>query len=419
MFRVIAALLSLMLASAAAAQDSSTLTGTVTYLDRMALPADALLVVEVIAPDGSLAAEARLPTEGRQVPIPFAVELAAGLGGSLRAGLMLGSDLIWLGDSVAVDDTSGDLGELVLRRHVQMGFASAFRCGDRLIRVGFAGDALVLDTGPDRLMMQSVPAASGARYEMAGDAETYFWDHGGEALVSIGGTRLADCRLSFPAPETPYRARGNEPFWSVTQADGALILSWLGFTDLTLPIVDSTLDEAGALVVTAFDRVQAQRAILTRAPALCRDSMTGMPHPETVTLTISMPMGGDTLTGCGGAPADLLTGRTWAVEDIAGTGLIDSSRVTMGFGTDGRVAGSGGCNRWFAGYEMTGEGLTIGQAGSTMMACPEALMTQERRFFEVLAQVTGFDIDETGALVLQAAGQPILTLRAATDGSAP
>jgi hypothetical protein len=35
-----------------------------------------------------------------------------------------------------------------------------------------------------------------------------------------------------------------------------------------------------------------------------------------------------------------------------------------------------------------------------MMACPEALMNQERRFFDALGEVFRHDFDETGALVL-------------------
>jgi uncharacterized lipoprotein YbaY len=50
---------------AALAQDTRTLSGSVTYLERMALPADSVLMVEVLAADGTVQAEARLPTEGR------------------------------------------------------------------------------------------------------------------------------------------------------------------------------------------------------------------------------------------------------------------------------------------------------------------------------------------------------------------
>lgn len=95
-----------------------------------------------------------------------------------------------------------------------------------------------------------------------------------------------------------------------------------------------------------------------------------------------------------------LLGAEWLVEDIGGQGVIDDSRVTLRFGADGQLAGSAGCNRVFGSYRAEGAGLTLEPAGVTRMACPEALMAQEERFLETLARVTGFRIDETGALVL-------------------
>jgi heat shock protein HslJ len=143
--------------------------------------------------------------------------------------------------------------------------------------------------------------------------------------------------------------------------------------------------------------------------------MTGMPHPE----TIELAMADEHVSGCGGAPLALLTGRTWLVEAVDGAGLVDAARVTLGFGSDGRVAGSGGCNRWVAGFDLTGEGLYIGLVGATMMACAPAVMDQERRFFEILAKVSGFTFDDSGALLLLAGGAPVITARSTTDGSAP
>ncbi|NKX43538.1 META domain-containing protein [Roseicyclus persicicus] len=412
MSRLFTLLAALVLATAAAAQETRSLTGTVLYRDRMALPQEALLIVEVIDAAGALRAEARLPTEGRQVPIPFRLDLAADVEGTLRAGLSIGAEVVWLGDPVALGpDTPADLGELVLHRHQPTGFASAFLCGDRRVMVGFAGEALVMDTGRgDRLVLQSFPAASGARYELPGDPGTSFWTRGEGALVSLGGTNLPDCRLSFPMTDTTaYRAGGNEPFWSVTVEAATLTLVRLGMADVVLPVSATGLGDTGDIMVMAGD------ATLRRQPVLCRDSMTGMPHPETVTLTL----GAETLAGCGGDPAALLIGPTWVVEDIAGAGIVDDSRVSLGFFGDGRVAGSAGCNRWFADVALTGEGLTLGQAGATMMACADALMAQEMRFLEALAQVTGFDIDATGALVLRGPEGALVTARAATDSSAP
>jgi heat shock protein HslJ len=51
-------------------------------------------------------------------------------------------------------------------------------------------------------------------------------------------------------------------------------------------------------------------------------------------------------------------------------------------------------------FTLTGEGMQFGAMGSTMMACPEPLMKQERRMLDALEQVTRFDIAEDGALQL-------------------
>jgi len=406
MLRLVTLAIVLMLPLAAQAQGYRSLSGSVTYRERIALPPEAMVVVEIIGPDLSLIAEARIPSEGRQVPVPFTIEVPEGAEGRLRAGLAVDGQVAWLGETVEIGvDAPDDLGELVLRRHEPMGFASAFRCGDRLIRVGFAGEAAVMDTGEERLVLQPVPAASGARYEVEDDAGTVFWSQGDSALVSLEGMELPECNLSFPIGSGPYEAGGNEPFWTVTVEGGQMVLTRLDMEDLTLPVTESALTEAGEIVVTAG--TEDGEAVLRRQDAVCRDSMTGMPHPETVALT----MGDETLTGCGGSPVDLLLGRTWVVEDIAGAGVIDSAQATLVFGTDGRVAGSGSCNRWFATFELTGEGLNIGEAGATLMACPEAIMAQERRFFDALGTVTGFDIDETGALLLRAGGEVAIIAR--------
>ncbi|PKP82284.1 MAG: hypothetical protein CVT80_13325 [Alphaproteobacteria bacterium HGW-Alphaproteobacteria-2] len=139
-------------------------------------------------------------------------------------------------------------------------------------------------------------------------------------------------------------------------------------------------------------------------PALCRDAATGMPHPDTVTLE----QGEERLAGCGGAPIALLAGGEWIVEDIGGGGIIDSSHVTLAVDRSGRVAGRGGCNRYFGPLTITGEGIAFGLIGATMMACGEALMAQERRFFDALAAVARFDLDPTGALLLIGADGRVL-----------
>ena len=107
-----------------------------------------------------------------------------------------------------------------------------------------------------------------------------------------------------------------------------------------------------------------------------------------------------------------LLGREWVIEDIAGTGVIDRSHATLQFLADGRLAGSATCNRILGSYESQGKQLSIKQVGTTMMACPEALMNQERKLLELLPTVQSYSIDGTGALVLRTkTGATILARR--------
>jgi heat shock protein HslJ len=408
--RLIAFVLLPILCSAAVAQDLRVLNGAASHGAPVALPPDAVLLVEVTAADGARIAEARIPAADGRSPIPFEIGIPDDVAGALRAGRAMEGRLAWLGDAVAVaPGISGDIGDVVLRPFQPMGFVATFRCGDQLIRLGFAGENAVLDTGDGRAILAPSRAASGARYEAEGDADTSIWTRGDSALVSLEGVDLPECHIALPMDETPYRAGGNEPFWSVTLDAGQMTLARLGMDDLAMPVTETGLTQAGDILVIASDPDRALRAVIQRAPTLCRDSMTGMPHPETVALS----MGDHTIRGCGGDPWSLLAGRTWVVEDIGGAGVIDSARATMGFDAAARVQGAGSCNRYNAAVTLTGETLSFGAIGSTRMACAEALMVQEQRLFGALSDVSGFDIDDTGALVLRGPGGPLVRARAA------
>ena len=95
-----------------------------------------------------------------------------------------------------------------------------------------------------------------------------------------------------------------------------------------------------------------------------------------------------------------LLGQEWVIEDIAGSGVIDKSHASLQFLADGRLAGSATCNRIVGSYQSKGTQLIIEPVGTTMMACPEALMNQEGKLLQLLPMVTSYRIDKTGALVL-------------------
>lgn len=400
-----------LMGATAMADDHRKLTGQVQYRERIALAPDATVIVEARGWQDTLLGESQFSSEGSQVPLPFELSVPAGVAARVVAGIRVDGRPRWIGDIVSRAPGYGplDLGSLILRAADPLLFPSTYRCGDREIRVGLLDDNAVMEIGDERFTLVRAISGSGARYEAEGDRKTVFWSKGETAFVSLRGEQLAEChRIARDAPQ-PYVARGHEPEWSLAVENGSLrLVAGIGAEPIKarLPAVRV---EGGSYVVEGADR--ALRITLTET--LCRDSATGMPHPD----AISVETGGVTLAGCGGDPLALLTGAEWVVEDIAGGGIIDRSHVTLVFDGLDRVAGSGGCNNYNGAFTISGEGVSFGPAAATMKACSEALMNQERRFFQTLAGVNRFDIDkDSGALVLIGPGETV-ALRATHHGS--
>ncbi len=80
------------------------------------------------------------------------------------------------------------------------------------------------------------------------------------------------------------------------------------------------------------------------------------------------------------APQNALSGTRWAVESIGGA---PAAGATIEFSAE-RVAGAGGCNRFFGGYAVSGESISFNDVGSTRMACAPEIMARETAFFGVL-----------------------------------
>ena len=92
---------------------------------------------------------------------------------------------------------------------------------------------------------------------------------------------------------------------------------------------------------------------------------------------------------------------TWLAEDIKNGGVIDDLQTTLTIGPDNQASGNGGCNGFGGAYTLEGDKLTFGDLASTMMACAPAIMDQERKFFDALAEVRTWRLnDGTGILYL-------------------
>ena len=387
--------------------------GALSYRARIALPPDSRAIValkDVSRPDGAVVAERRIDLHGRQVPIAFDLvvdraKLDDAKRYAVRGAVFVGGRPVWASDPVMIDRTTGavDVGTLDMTPVRAGAFATVFQCGGERATVDFTQQAMRLTVGNQAYEMRQAPAASGARFEAAGDPTTSFWNKGRRATLVVKGQAYPEC-VQVDETSTTFRARGNEPGWRLDIDGERMTLVTQSGEKRVAPIPAAQRTNAFTRYATRVEGSDVTATIFNRP---CKDTMTGMPHPHAVEVVLD----GRKLTGCGGDPAALLQGREWAVVDINGKGIIDRSRATLNFGPDGRVAGRASCNNYTAQYTLTGEGLTVSKAAGTMMACEPALMRQEQLFLDVLQNVRRFDLGPDGALILQTDDRRTITAR--------
>lgn len=368
------------------------LTGSLAYRERIALPPEAELLVEASDGFGRVIAAIRQPTDGAQVPLGFALAVPEGQDLLLRGGLSVDGEIRWLSEPVhvAAGSDATDLGLVSLVPYRAMGFSSRLRCGDLAAEVGFRGEGAILRVGPRQIELVPAVTASGAKFADPADEGTWVWSKGDAVSISLGGTTLPECATALPAGEG-WRANGNEPDWAITVQGGQLTYTPLGAEARAVAL--PTPEPAGTGALFRLDPIG---LVLTVTPEVCRDTMTGMPRPDHVTLA----EGTRILTGCGGDPAALIAGPEWHLAEIAGSPLPEGTEATLVFSAGGGLAGRAACNRITGSYTLSGEGLKLEPGGMTMMACEEPVMTAERAILDALARVDRFDFDDGGDLLL-------------------
>lgn len=102
-----------------------------------------------------------------------------------------------------------------------------------------------------------------------------------------------------------------------------------------------------------------------------------------------------------------LAGTHWRFVEVAGSGIPVDIGATISFGSDGKVSGHSGCNRFHGGYGGNGAALSFSNMGWTKMLCPGAKMSTETAIQLALARTNVFKIAD-GTLQLLGADQAIL-----------
>ena len=183
----------------------------------------------------------------------------------------------------------------------------------------------------------------------------------------------------------PFRARGNEPGWSLDVGPKEMTLvADYGERKVVAPTPAPTRSGDTTRWAT---RAQGHDVVVTVVDRLCHDGMSGFPFPRTVTVRLD----GRELAGCAGETVDVLVGPAWTVREIDGAALPEDAPPTLEFAANGRVAGRAPCNRFTGSYTLRGDELSFSQLAMTRMACAPPLMERERTFVALLGAVRRFE----------------------------
>lgn len=102
----------------------------------------------------------------------------------------------------------------------------------------------------------------------------------------------------------------------------------------------------------------------------------------------------------------VLNGIVIGGDAVSGSAVDENITATF---SEGQMAGSAGCNNYFASYEIEGESLTLGPAGSTKKLCTDELvMERENEFLSALANIGSYTIEDGMLTLFDTAGLPLL-----------
>jgi heat shock protein HslJ/uncharacterized lipoprotein YbaY len=386
-----------------------TISGTLSYRQRMALPAHSVVIIELHRHADSRQAqctvrrlaETRFDPGEQQVPIDYSLtvnrdRIIPTCRHSLVGAIKFAGGTHWISAPTPIATYSSDIdqintGVLLLRQHQPRLFASHMICGDQPVLAYPEKTHLRVKVNDRDFTLSQVVAATGAKYIAMNDETTSFWNKGYHATLTVAGEDYPGCTVM--SARLPLEASGHEPAWSLSMTEEILQLRGLD----TRFNVDTTTPQTMSTARGHRYRAQTgeRELIVDVAQNVCTDSMSGMPYP----LRVEVQIDNESLRGCGGDPAWILTAGVWVVEDIDRDGIVDRSRITMDFRPDGTVAGFGGCNSYRANWQLNGESIGFSQPTATLKSCAPSLNDQEQRFLKLLSGTVRLHIDETSALV--------------------
>jgi heat shock protein HslJ len=194
-----------------------------------------------------------------------------------------------------------------------------------------------------------------------------------------------------PTPEVYFTARGQEPGWIVRfDADNIAFEGDYGETRITVLKPKGQPSSNGMRYIT-------DRLIVEVTHSTCADAMSGQRYAETVTVLAK----GKEYRGCGGRnlPPESLDGTSWTIVMMDQMPVLPGVPTSLRF-ADGRVSGSGGCNRISGSYTAKGSDLMFGDLITTEIACAEKQTAQETKLLSLLKGKVSTRYTVDGNLIL-------------------
>jgi putative lipoprotein len=109
-----------------------------------------------------------------------------------------------------------------------------------------------------------------------------------------------------------------------------------------------------------------------------------------------------------------LSGSEWVVESVGGASGGGERRAHIAFATDGKVTGSGGCNRLMSRADIDGAAITFGTIATTRMACGPGVMQQERKLLDAMAATRSYRVADAMLTLHDASGATLIRLKRKT-----
>ena len=114
------------------------------------------------------------------------------------------------------------------------------------------------------------------------------------------------------------------------------------------------------------------------------------------------------LGGCSSSasinPLSLLTGKSWALSSLMGSGIdpikFSSGVPTLDFLEGGRLSGFAGCNNFSGGFSLEGTDIKLDPGAMTRKACPGG---GEDEFISALNKVKNFKVGKEKLTLLDGA----------------